>query len=76
MTMTKHYKASFKGNKSAEEIQNAVGKGGGLITRIDVGKDGTHVYFSGGEGHEKNLGALGVSGAPSEVSEDAARKGS
>ena len=72
--MTKHYKASFKGNKSAEEIQNAVGKGGGLVTRIDVGKDGTNVYFSGGEGHGKNLGALGTSGEPGEVSEAEARK--
>lgn len=72
----KHYKASFKGSKSVEEIQNAVGKGGGLITRIDVGKDGTNVYFSGGEGHGKNLGALGVSGEPTEVREDAAAKGS
>ena len=73
--MTKHYKASFKGDKSAEEIQNAVGKGGGLVTRIDVGKGETHVYFSGGEGHGKNLGALGASGEPSEVREDAAAKG-
>lgn len=72
----KHYKASFKGSKSADEIHGAVGRGGGLVTRIDAGKAETHVYFSGGEGHEKNLGALGVSGAPSEVSEDAARKGS
>ena len=67
--MTKHYKASFKGNKSAEEIQNAVGKGGGLVTRIDVGKDGTNVYFSGGEDHGKNLGA-----EPKEVSEDEVKK--
>jgi hypothetical protein len=74
MTMTKHFKASFKGNKSAEEIQNAVGKGGGLITRIDVGKDGTSVYFTGGEGHGKNLQALGVSGEPGEVSEDEVKK--
>jgi len=72
--MTKHYKASFKGEKSAEEIQNAVGRGGGLLTRIDVQKGETHVYFSGGEGHGKNLGALGASGEPKEVGEDEARK--
>jgi hypothetical protein len=74
MTMTKHYRASFKGDKTAEEIQNAVGKGGGLVTRIESGKGETHVYFSGGEGHGKNLGALGASGEPSEVSEDEVRK--
>ena len=70
----KHYKASFKGSRSPEEIENAVGRGGGLITRIDVGKGETHVYFSGGEGHGKNLVALGVSGEPGEVGEDEARK--
>lgn len=70
----KHYKASFKGSRSPEEIESAVGRGGGLITRIDVGKGETHVYFSGGEGHGKNLGALGVSGEPGEVGEDEARK--
>ena len=72
--MTKHYKASFKGNKSAEEIQNAVGKGGGLVTRIESGKGETHVYFSGGEGHGKHLGALGAYGEPAEVGEDEVRK--
>ena len=70
----KHYKASFKGNKSPEEIERAVGQGGGLITRIDVGKGETHVWFSGGEGHGKNLQALGVSGDPSEVGEDEVKK--
>ena len=67
--MPKHYKASFKGEKSSDEIHNAVGKGGGLITRIDVGKGETHVYFTGGEGHGKNLGA-----EPKEVSEDEVKK--
>jgi hypothetical protein len=70
----KHYKASFKGSKSPEEIEAAVGRGGGLITRIDTGKGETHVYFSGGEGHGKNLQALGVSGEPGEVSEDEVKK--
>jgi hypothetical protein len=74
MTTMKHYKASFKGSKSPEEIERAVGRGGGLITRIDVGRGETHVYFSGGEGHGRNLGALGVSGEPSEVREDEASK--
>lgn len=71
----KHYKASFKGDKSADEIERAVGRGGGLVTRIDTGKGETHVWFSGGEGHGKNLGALGVSGEPGEVSEDDVKKG-
>lgn len=70
----KHYKASFKGDKSADEIERAVGRGGGLVTRIDTAKGETHVYFSGGEGHGKNLGALGVSGEPAEVREDEAGK--
>lgn len=70
----KHYKASFKGERSVDEIHNAVGRGGGLITRIDVGKGETHVYFSGGEEHGKNLKALGVSGEPGEVSEDDVKK--
>ena len=70
----KHYKASFKGSKSPEEIERAVGKGGGLLTRIDVGKGETHVWFSGGEGHGKNLQALGVSGDPKEVGEDDVKK--
>lgn len=66
----KHYKASFRGSKSAEEIQNAVGRGGGLIERIHSENGETHVYFSGGEGHGKNLQALGASGEPAEVRED------
>jgi hypothetical protein len=70
----KHYKTTFKGEKSADEIHNAVGKGGGMVTRIDVGKGETHVYFTGGEGHGRNLGALGASGEPKEVSEDEVRK--
>jgi len=70
----KHYKTTFKGEKSPDEIHNAVGKGGGMVTRIDVGKGETHVYFTGGEGHGRNLGALGASGEPTEVSEDAVRK--
>jgi hypothetical protein len=70
----KHYKASFKGNKSIDEIQNAVGRGGGLITRVHSEKGETHVYFTGGEGHGKNLGALGVSGEPREISEDEVHK--
>ncbi|WP_420127667.1 hypothetical protein [Longimicrobium sp.] len=70
----KHYKASFKGDKSVDEIHNAVGRGGGLVTRVHSEKGETHVYFTGGEGHEKNLRALGVSSAPAEVSEDAVRK--
>lgn len=66
----KHYKASFKGEKSAEEIQNAVGRSGGLLTRIDVIKGETHVYYAseGVEGHGKHLRDLGA-GDPSEVSE-------
>lgn len=48
----------------------AVGRGGGQVTRIGTGKGGeTHVYFSGGEGHGKNLGA-----EASEVSEDEVKK--
>lgn len=70
----KHYKASVKGNRSPEEIERAVGQGGGLVTRIDVGKGETHVWFSGGEGHGKNLQALGVSGEPGEVGEDDVKK--
>jgi hypothetical protein len=74
MTTMKHYKGSFKGSHSAEDIERAVGRGGGLITRIDVGKGETHVWFSGGEGHGKNLQGLGASGEPGEVGEDDARK--
>ena len=44
------------------------------LTRVDVGKGETHVWFSGGEGHGKNLGALGVNGEPSEVREGEASK--
>ncbi|HYR06864.1 MAG TPA: hypothetical protein VEQ60_03770 [Longimicrobium sp.] len=70
----KHYKASFKGDKSIEEIQNAVGRGGGMISRVHSEKGETHVYFSGGEGHGKNLQALGASGEPSEIKEDEIHK--
>lgn len=65
----KHYRASFKGNKTPQEIEAAVGRGGGLVTRIDVRDGETHVYFTGGEGHGKNLGA-----EPREVSEDEVKK--
>lgn len=65
----KHYKASFKGNKTPQEIEAAVGRGGGLVTRIDVQGGETHVWFSGGEDHGKHLGA-----EPKEVGEDEVKK--
>lgn len=66
----KHYKASFKGTKSVDEIHQAVGRGGGLVTRVHSDKGETHVYYAseGQEGHGKHLRDLGA-GDPSEVKE-------
>ena len=72
----KHYKASFKGEKTLDQIQQAVGRGGGLVTRVHTEGGQTHVYYSaekGVEGHGKHLGDLGA-GAPSEVSESEVTK--
>ena len=69
----KHYKASFKGTKSLDEIHGAVGRDGGMIDRVHSEGGETHVYFSGGEGHGKNLAPLGA-GEPREVSEDEVQK--
>lgn len=69
----KHYKASFKGSRSPQEIEAAVGRSGALVTRIEETKGETHVYFAGGEEHGKHLRDLGA-GQPSEVREDEAGK--
>jgi hypothetical protein len=70
----KHYKTSFKGEKSLDEIQSAVGRGGGLLTRVHMDRGETHVYYaSDAEGHGKHLGDLGA-GPPSEVRESEVSK--
>ena len=69
----KHYKASFKGEKPIDQIHAAVGRDGGLVTRVHVEKGETHVYFAGGEGQGKHLReALGAEA--SEVGEDEVKK--
>ncbi len=44
---TKYWRVKYKGKKSVDEIQTAVGKNGGLVSRVHFDGDSTRVYFSG-----------------------------
>jgi NADPH-dependent curcumin reductase CurA len=70
----KHYKTSFKGEKSPNDIHAAVGRNGAMVTRIHVANGETQVYFTGGDADHKHLrSALGAAD-PAEVREDEVRK--
>jgi hypothetical protein len=65
----KHYKASFKGERTLDQLQQAVGSNGGIVTRVHSEGGTTHVYFAS-EGEDKQRNNTGGSGGPVEVRED------
>jgi hypothetical protein len=69
----KHYKTSFKGEKPLDQIHAAVGRDGSLVTRVDVARGETHVYFHGEGGGKHLREALGA-GDVTEVREEDVRK--
>lgn len=72
--MPKHYRTTFRGEKPPHEIESAVGREGGMVTRVHVENGETTVYFTGGEGRGRHLReALGAREAE-EVSEDEVMK--
>jgi hypothetical protein len=42
----KYWLLNFQGKRSADDIQSAVGRSGGLLIRIHVEDDKTQVYFT------------------------------
>jgi hypothetical protein len=46
---TKHYRQTFKGRPSIEEVHDEVGRRGGLILRIDQSASGVVAYFEADE---------------------------
>ncbi len=65
---TKYWQMNLKGERSADEIQAAVGKGGGLLVRYHVERGGTRVYFVGPESASSEV-PMAIDGAdgPHEV---------
>ncbi len=52
---TKFWRVKYKGKKSVDEIQAAVGKSGGLITRVHFEGDSAQVYFAGDKSATKGF---------------------
>ncbi|HEX6908828.1 MAG TPA: hypothetical protein VF142_00455 [Longimicrobium sp.] len=65
----KHYRARFKGEKTLDEVQAAVGRAGGLVSRVHVEGGETQVYFTAGE-KSGRPGGLPGAGDPEEVREE------
>ena len=42
----KYWQIKVKGERSADELQNAVGQAGGMIVRLHFEAGETHVYFA------------------------------
>jgi hypothetical protein len=66
-----YWRLKLKGERSADEVQSAVGRTGGNVVRIHVEDGNTQVYFAA----EKSaipaaVEALQAAGGPEEVSED------
>lgn len=45
----KYWRLRLKGERSAEEIESAIGKSGGLVVRVHVQRDEMNVYFAAEE---------------------------
>ena len=42
----KYWQTKVKGERAAEELQNAIGQAGGMIVRLHFEAGETHVYFA------------------------------
>lgn len=59
---TKYWQLSIKGERSADEIQSAVGSSGGLLLRVHVERGQTRVYFAAQDAATKAV-AQSIKGA-------------
>jgi hypothetical protein len=65
---TKYWQLKLKGERGIEEIQATVGRGGGLLVRLDVEAGETRVYYAAEESTTAELTkALKGVGVPTEV---------
>lgn len=66
----RHYRTSFKGERPLHEVHEAVGAGGGILTRIHVEGGETRVYFAAADASaDEHLRRLGA-GKAEELRED------
>lgn len=70
----KYWRLRLRGERSADEIESAIGKSGGLVVRVHVERDEMHVYFAAEESAPTADMArtLARAQAPTEVSEEEA----
>lgn len=66
----KHWRIEFKGEKTVDEIQAAVGGHGGIVTRVHVEGGATRVYFFGDRSVTKDLARAVAGSEPVEVAAD------
>lgn len=68
MTM-KYWRLKLKGERSADEIQSAIGRSGGNVVRIHFEGGETHVYFAAGKSAAPEAAkAMKEAAMPEEVS--------
>jgi hypothetical protein len=71
----KYWRLKLKGERSADEIQSAVGQSGGNVLRIHFEGGETHVYFAAEKpATPKTAEALKGAAMPEEVSADEVTK--
>jgi hypothetical protein len=65
----KHWRLTFSGERSPDEIHSTVGASGGLVTRVQFDGEQTQVWVAGHEAiHERLRQDIESLGAPEEVS--------
>ena len=68
---TKYWRLRLRGERSADEIQSAIGQSGGTLVRVHVEGDETHVYFAGKQSVSEDVArTITEAGGTTEVSED------
>jgi len=65
---TKYWRLRVKGEPTADEIHQGVGRSGGQVLRVHREKGETHVYFAGDDGSESH--GLAGGGRPESVKLD------
>jgi len=61
---TKYWQMNLKGERSADEIQAAVGNGGGMLVRYHIEHGKTRVYFVGPDSASSDV-LMAIDGAES-----------
>ena len=72
---TKYWQLRLKGERSADEIQSAIGRSGGIIVRVHVEGGETRVYFAAEKSVAADVSkAMKGAQAPKEVRADEVTK--